>query len=372
MTVVNVFLDTNIFSEACFNFKTGDLVRLKECCDNGDACLFINQIIIEEVRYHIKNDINSDALEIKNIIKKNHSALRQNRYLSKIENNLSEILSEVWEDFKEYIKNATVLSNENISVDDLFDDYFNFRPPFEEKKKSEFPDAVVIKSIKQYMENNPEETVYVVSKDKGWKNAFTNSTGVYLETSLKNIFDHITQQKALLMKSNLYEYALRFAKEQYEAILHDVEKELVDYDWEGFLNSPSGLVEIDDQIECDYVENVKISDLNIDEWNVDSIDFQNSIAEISVLMNTTVSLNFYYVDHAYEYYDRELKMYFNERTGKADGKLSASFYSTIMLNLSEETDHAINNCMVDFDGVHMEIETITMNLKREPVMRLNI
>ena len=55
--------------------------------------------------------------------------------------------------FSDYISIAEIITNNDVSVVELFNDYFTPKAPFEDNKdkKSEFPDATIILSIKDYI-----------------------------------------------------------------------------------------------------------------------------------------------------------------------------------------------------------------------------
>lgn len=61
--------------------------------------------------------------------------------------------------------------NQNFDLGEVLDDYFNHRPPFENKnnKKNEFPDALIIQNISQQFKNH--DNFIVVSSDNGFRKA---------------------------------------------------------------------------------------------------------------------------------------------------------------------------------------------------------
>lgn len=69
---------------------------------------------------------------------------------------------------------------------DLFVRYFNQLPPFEVKKKSEFPDAASLLVLESYASNHGTQGV-VVSKDGGWANVAKESDYLYHVSSLDEL-----------------------------------------------------------------------------------------------------------------------------------------------------------------------------------------
>ena len=62
-----------------------------------------------------------------------------------------------------------ILDSHAVNVEEIFNDYFEFNPPFEnnDKKRKEFPDAFIAAQIKARFSNG--ENVAIVSADKGLK-----------------------------------------------------------------------------------------------------------------------------------------------------------------------------------------------------------
>lgn len=70
--------------------------------------------------------------------------------------------------YQGYYKKAVCLPYAN--PDEVFRKYFENEPPFSEKndKKAEFPDAFVIGALEEYLDNNPNIRVLVVTNDNDW------------------------------------------------------------------------------------------------------------------------------------------------------------------------------------------------------------
>jgi hypothetical protein len=71
-------------------------------------------------------------------------------------------------------------------AEDLFTRYFQKRPPFEIKKKSEFPDAASLLTLESYAMNQDTQGI-VVSKDGGWTAFANESDYLYHVSSLEEL-----------------------------------------------------------------------------------------------------------------------------------------------------------------------------------------
>ncbi|MEJ1343140.1 MAG: PIN domain-containing protein [Candidatus Sedimenticola sp. (ex Thyasira tokunagai)] len=165
-----VFIDTQVFERHHFKFENPSLSRLHELAQEGEIKILISDVVDREVEQHL-----SDRLS--EIHRCNNKLLR---CVSILESQAPEGAVELLESLKEFdYKNAAnarwskykedaqieVLSCKDIDVQEVMNRYFNQRYPFQEgKKKSEFPDAVSILSLKKWQEPN-QEIVYVIGKD---------------------------------------------------------------------------------------------------------------------------------------------------------------------------------------------------------------
>ena len=86
--------------------------------------------------------------------------------------------------FLQECSTATMLPYTDAAV--IFEQYFSSTPPFAKSgdKKSEFPDAFVIESLKLYLRENPNISVLVVSNDGDWKNSLAEFTNVTLADNI--------------------------------------------------------------------------------------------------------------------------------------------------------------------------------------------
>lgn len=177
-----LFIDSNIFINSGFNFESGSFAAVKKYCIGNVVQLLIDRIVTNEVTTHIENDIGKAIAEANNKLK--NSSLCGLKNASKIvlwdESVLVNFIFKQWNDFLDTCK-VNNLSYTDIRISDILDDYFNRTPPFENSKdkKNEFPDAVIIKSLKHFMQSQDINTkLLVVSGDKIWKNCFGGDSRV--------------------------------------------------------------------------------------------------------------------------------------------------------------------------------------------------
>jgi PIN domain len=108
----------------------------------------------------------------------------------------TEVLKKLLKQFRTFLEstNAQTIPLDGASAGDVFKAYFAVRPPFEARadKRSEFPDAFVLSSALSWCIKN-NESMYVVSADKGMRDACAKSTRLHPLPSLESFLDLITR-----------------------------------------------------------------------------------------------------------------------------------------------------------------------------------
>lgn len=197
-TPVNVFIDTNIVIGNGYDFKNGALRWLKQLYTLRIVDLFTSSIVVSEVESHIRDDLQLASSETRNFIRKQIciKGLKGSEQFSAL---FGDFREQGWDTYTlnqwiEYIDDTDclVLETNSVSLQDVLSDYFNGIAPFEEKqkKKYEFPDAIIIKSIKEFV-NSGANQVFVITKDKGWINAFSNFRNVIVVDDIIDILKEI-------------------------------------------------------------------------------------------------------------------------------------------------------------------------------------
>jgi hypothetical protein len=160
-------IDTNIFENYDYAFHRGILKELEQFKDNL-VKLRITDVIHEEMKSHlaerIKTARNQYAAGLKAAMKE--GLLDENTAVVLDERFDVEIAESRLQEFYRRC-DAAILPCDDVKAKDLLESYFRLKPPFEEKKKSEFPDAIALSALRNYALSTGQRLV-VVSRDKGW------------------------------------------------------------------------------------------------------------------------------------------------------------------------------------------------------------
>ena len=191
-----IFLDTNVFGrkekyDFEHTYRNNILTMLKRY---SNIEVFLPSIVIEELKKHIKECIDNDRNNIKSIYVKRK--LSQEFY--------DDILNENLKKLDEFIErnNIKILDCEKyLKISDVNKWYFNKEKPFEASKPKEFPDAMIISAIVNFLKDKKYANIYIVSEDKGFAESISSKIDCIvvskMETILKEFFD-----------SSIYEYRL--------------------------------------------------------------------------------------------------------------------------------------------------------------------
>lgn len=355
MARFSVFLDSNIFIRAKYSFADGPLSNLKKHCDHGGVALFTNDIIINEVRNHIHNDVDEVARKAKNSIK-NHPelvhAISPTVYES-IKDTILNAPAALASQYEQYMRGATVLPIDGLSMASLFTDYFQNTAPFEknETKKHEFPDAVAIMSIKRYLEENSGSVLHVVTDDGGWHNALSSVDGVVLYKSVHDLLNEIAKQE-----KELYARISQYMGDR----LGDLQDSAWDWiyaqDWSSVVDN------IEMCIECTEIDDLRISEISMAPNSVDYIDTESDSAVVGFSGLVKMSVDFPYTDHTSEIYDREDHSWYNTIYGNGSADIEFPFAGAVTVMLFEDGTMDFEKPAFEEIDIH-DVEIIYSELK---------
>jgi hypothetical protein len=190
-----VFIDTEALRRARFDWTGRTLSKLVDLAKRGHLLLLTTDVVIGEVRSQLR-EILSDALAS---IQKHETVLTQigaAKALTSLANTDTAIaaLDLAFETFLKDTKSITVPLSVDLSG--LFQDYFAHRPPFSKKKKSEFPDAVTIASLRAWCEKR-NASAYIVSGDPDLKECCSVPGPLLYAASVSDIISQATVSKEL-------------------------------------------------------------------------------------------------------------------------------------------------------------------------------
>lgn len=281
-----------------FNFNGGALLNLKKYHDAGVVSLITNHIIVNEVENNVKYQVKEATAQIKNFIEKLY-CINELRHSDEHKGIFQDFRKQKWElyivdQWKNYLKETEceILQNTDVSLELLLDDYFNSRAPFEsrQEKKHEFPDAIVIKSLLKFAEENPLSTVIVATGDQGWEKALEHKNNIHIVKQIKDILSYISKE---YKPENIEKVVLCIA-DDHQRIIEYIERYLED-------------MNIDFQMEHDDIEEFDIKSIKIAMEYIDFIEDED--VSVTVLAAVKVVVEYSFFDYENSIYDKEDRCY---------------------------------------------------------------
>lgn len=245
MDKIAVVLDTNVFGNPdTYNFNSIKLASIAKTISNSkNIDLFLPNISLDEIQKHIKFALIND----KNVINQNATEYFKRNLDKNIYEEINKREIEKLDDFLVNNDINIILCEYYTNISQVINWYFNMEYPFEEKKKDEFPDAMIVSAIINYFPTKDYNKIYIISDDNGFQKAIESNTTYKMykniDELLKEIFKYdtseITKIKNLLNK---------------EKVLYDIDNY--------YLCSPSSSDILDVQIDTAGINSIEI--LNVD------------------------------------------------------------------------------------------------------------
>lgn len=338
---LSVFLDTNIFKSAKYDFSDhGILALLKKHIESNETILFLSNIVIHEVEKHIRLDASALATLFRNAQKEAKNILSANvtcevPFTTLFASATEEVIrGALLNEFHKFIaeSKAICLDNTGINIQEILNNYFAGNPPFgtKEDKKHEFPDALIISKLKsQFHKENP---LYIISKDKGFISAFDKADGFYVYSSIKELLNIINKQSELynmitayIQRDDVHLDLCQRLKDKIES--EEISVDGMDCDRKGYCEG----------YEYDETHLKDVTDVDFQLSSVDDIDEQMVSVTINCKANISAICTYFDVDNSI--WDPEEKEYWHSHYGTIEEQHRPEFDCTIVFSIARNEEN---------------------------------
>jgi hypothetical protein len=196
-----VFLDTQAYDDNKLHFVGPSLKKIRELGASGFLKILTTEVVDREVRSHVRRALSSAVTSHERL--KGHLAILRalpsgapSVLASQLD--LAQLLPlglQVWEDFLGGGR-VEMVSVEQVGARQLLDLYFEQLPPFSEKKKSEFPDAISLLALEQWQKADGGE-LYLIGDDpdiKAWCESYPSMHHVPHLKEFVDLYNRAEQQ----------------------------------------------------------------------------------------------------------------------------------------------------------------------------------
>lgn len=333
---INVTIDTNVFEANKFDFGTDSTMSLLvKNVQNGKIKLVLSNIVISEVEKHICRCVDNVCGKARKL-RQEYLDILPEQYLADIGMgiyvqipNKKTIHQSAKDVFAKFLEDCKVerLDTGSINLEEILEDYFAVRPPFEnnEKKRKEFPDAFIAEEIRKRF--GSDEIVAIVSQDNGFKKACTNSKNHLFFSSLGDLFNTLSKNE------EEYTAALELIKSNNDSIIQTIKGMIDDscIEVHGLSYDRDGIADGYDYDET-YLEHCYLSGMRL--HIIDDID--GDIITASLWIHGNMTVNCYFKDFDNESWDFEKKEYVCAEIRHILEKHNARFACRIELNSKTE------------------------------------
>jgi hypothetical protein len=361
---IPVFIDTSIFVSENY-FRGIKLKSLLKLSHEGKIQIFLVDITEREIRKKMEDEIIATRIIIKKFIGDINSTGRIIKNLEEFEKiwgierpTLDEFSIPLNQKLDELIKEhkINIIPSSIASIEEVFDDYFNNRLPFQTgDKKNEFPDAFIFNAILKWCEQN-EVISYLLTYDNDFlkiesETVITTTLPKYLE--LIALHEKGVEERI----SYIHEFIYENESSIFEKIKSEFEDE-IGYEINEKINRFSVYQDSDydkirfKELEIEDITTITFNDADVDELGIISL-------EISAKVKVKIDIN--YNDYDFASYDKEDDIWFGvERKSKTlTTKLEIKFQADVEFEVEDGT--IINEEIEDV----CELEIISIDLGDE-------
>ncbi len=338
----HVFLDTQVFVAANFQFSSGHLKRLAAWSRIGQITLHLTDITLREIEVKITERL-QEVYQAVESFKKKAMLLRGipsfdplfNFDIELVKNDFTNRLSEFLESAK-----VNIISTKNVSVETIFNKYFNQKPPFGQgKKKYEFPDAFSIEALENWCIENGEN-MYVISADSDLEAACSSSSSLYLLQKPEELLNLITKSEGW----DIYLLGYHCFSESENKIKQDIANKFA---WLDFL-----LADTDGEVNSVIVKSVDLLEKNLVEIQKDK-----NVLYFELETEVSFSADVSYPDPDWTVYDSEegelIVLKTIEKTIEKTEKISVEV--EIAFTRDDLQDAEITNISLDASDIEVEV-----------------
>jgi hypothetical protein len=315
-----VFIDTHVFVAKGFHFSNESMKTIQKLGENGDLDLITTVVTVREVEANIREKIQEELAHISKakIVRRLPGVEATIQQIPSVES-ASQVLIDQFKTFLR-VSNTTILEISNEIAGSVFDKYFECKPPFGPgKKKCEFPDAFVVGTILEYID---EGKCYIVSGDSDFSGACSDNSNLIEIAKIEQLLD-------------LFNEHLNVVKERVTEVVES-SKELLSSEL-GLAIEHGGLScgDSDDGLRTDF-EIISFSLLNFSVEDINILDVLSDRAVVSIDVSSTLKVSYTYDNYECAIYDKEDGKYYNVESEDKESEIEFEAICSFTVFFPEE------------------------------------
>jgi hypothetical protein len=349
-----LLIDTSIYERNGLRLEKGLLRRLFQFRKSPIEFL-MPDVIKNEVRAHLKQKIHSARSALEKSLNEagdhlffDGSALNDAKAILIDSKEIEDLADSRIGQFLENTGALVLTCGNYVSVSEILEQYFSEKPPFASsgKKKSEFPDAIVLLSVEAWA-TAKNKNVLAVVKDRDWHNYCDTSPRIDYTEDLSAAFDVFNQANApYALISNIEQALVEGLSERFMSQISDALEQALDgftpveeadssFDWEA--EGSHGWFKDFEFVDHDF----RVIDTD-DDWVV-----------LECLASITVEAEGEFLFSVYDSIDKDYVS-----IGGATVTTEEVFESEILITISGDLNGPLENLTIEEVEIVSQIESI--------------
>jgi hypothetical protein len=192
----HVFIDTEVFIKNNYPFDSVKFSQLTSLAQSEKVTIYLTIITVQEIRSNIEEDVIGAYQAIEKIRKRILKNIPEHPIHSQeIDAEKAKLI--LLGQFEKFLSDARVqiVDITEVSIEKVVADYFARKPPFSEKKRSEFPDAFALEALRKKCQETSIQ-MYVISGDPDMDSACKDA--VFISIELGQLLEIFTAQEKVL------------------------------------------------------------------------------------------------------------------------------------------------------------------------------
>jgi hypothetical protein len=362
-----VTLDTQVFDSYNFNYNSQPFQTLVTLAQQGKIRLLLTSVTLHEIRAHIiegaelaskaveqaVNDLNKKRFKPQGDIKRIKISANSNllydfkKKVQELAPNFEQINQELLDQLDAFLQKTDFkkIEVDQVSVVEIFENYFSGTPPFGEgKKKYEFPDAFALLALQKEAKDR-NKIIYVVSGDSDWQKFCSSSENLFLIGKLDELLENIIRET----DSDEVEVCYELYRNKEDEIKRYIEDNFSDLDFSIDFSRTSLIEWGSEEIEV-TVNSVDIIDSSLVKIDDSDLDQPSVVFELEAEVNYDANVSYKSLEYAI--YDREDDMYYGGETIDTVFTQSIKLNVEVTLTLSRDKDYSL--CDADIEDITID------------------
>lgn len=337
----DVFVDTNIFETANFNFSSRKMRELQERALDGTVTLHVTELIKRETISRIHERINDARREVDQIARKTKILNNDRGFYDAVRRIRDGAVEEdIIREFEQFLLNsrAEIEDSSTASMTEVLNSYYERQPPFQHDRH-QFVDAITRENIKTWVRRNHTPAVFLTS-DGDFNGAFddlTDDEHVYVYRTVEDLLDRITSTMAakddfLRLLNSQWDVVDRALNDHFE----EVEVVLTGYE----------------EIE---VDSIRLESIGGPTFKVIGLESDYALVEINATLS--VLCDFTHLDPDSFFWDSEDRVayHFHRRSRSDEYDVEANFEVEITYDADSQTVSVESTFLEDHDLLEIDV-----------------